>query len=75
MKSPVFIFPLSWNKSKQQQKIQVQTQNLVIVLYGEVAVEVLDVSNANTAQQLSSERAKHHWNFTSVVQGKKRNTK
>lgn len=59
-KHPVFSFPFGWNKLRQQWKVQVQTQNPVVVLFGEVGVEVLDVSNANTVLQLSSERDKHH---------------
>lgn len=31
-----------------------------MVPFGEVGVEVLDVSNANTVLQLRSERDKHH---------------
>lgn len=52
-----------------------QTLNPVVVLFGEVGVEVLDVSNANIVLQLSSERDKHHcsveFNFDSPRKEKK----
>lgn len=60
-------------------KYRCKLKNPLVVQFIEMGVEVLDVSNANTAVQLSSERDKHHcsveFNFDTPRKRKKTATK